>query len=148
MLLSEFNKDPIKNVKYSINMEKREDGEAVAKKVYDHYFLQSGKSDVIKSYGQVCFILTNYQPQVSFSFVPFTQVLSDYGFFKCLDDTVKLFSQHSRENVFYYHYAHKSKLSFIEFLGIPSDMEFGKRFASIITTSHRPTIFSLLNKHA
>lgn len=60
-LLSEFNKDPVKNVKYSINMEKRENGETIAQKVYAHYFLHNGTSDVISSYGQVSFSLTDFE---------------------------------------------------------------------------------------
>lgn len=55
-----------------------------------------------------------------------TQLLSDYGFFKCLDETVELFSQHNRENVYYYYYAHKGKLTFAKYIGIPADMDFGK----------------------
>lgn len=132
VLLSEFNKDPLENVKYAINMEKREYGEAVAKKVYEHYFLQNKKPDVIGSYGQVSFSLTNFKTIMCTVCILFlkTQLLSDYGFFKCVDDAVKLFSQHSRENVFYYHYAHKSKMSFLDSLGVPADMDFGNRYSS------------------
>lgn len=130
VLLSEFNKDPLENVKYAINMEKREYGEAVAKKVYERYFLQNENPDVIGSYGQVSFSLTNFNRVYSMHSFFKTQLLSDYGFFKCVDDAVKLFSQHSRENVFYYHYAHKSKMSFLDSLGVPADMDFGNRYSS------------------
>lgn len=36
--LEEFNKDPVKNLQYSMSMENRKDGFEIAQKVYDHYF--------------------------------------------------------------------------------------------------------------
>ena len=127
-LLTELNRDPLLSIAYNTNMEKRKDGRAIAQKIYDHYFLRDGNRDVINSFGQVIqlkLIVLFYRSFILDLF-EIIQLSSDYGFFKCLDDTVKLFSRHNDpHDTYYYYYAHKSNLSYLQLLGIPPNMDFG-----------------------
>lgn len=52
--LEVFNKDPIESVRYSIGMEKDDNGYEIAKKVYDNYFApEKNNGDVAIQYGEV-----------------------------------------------------------------------------------------------
>jgi hypothetical protein len=51
---------------------------------------------------------------------------SDVGFFKCIDDSVKVFSQYNDQPVYYYNYAHKGQHSITQMLGVPDDIDFGE----------------------
>lgn len=51
--LKEFNKDPIKSVLYAIGMEKRKNGYDIAKKVYDHYFVNNKNKETYQQFAEV-----------------------------------------------------------------------------------------------
>ncbi len=55
------------------------------------------------------------------------KMASDVGFFKCIDDSAKLLSQYSDQPVYYYNYAHKGQHSITQMLGVPDDIDFGKK---------------------
>ena len=110
--LANFKVDPIESVQYSIGMEQNKDGRQIAAKVHDHYFNQvTKKEDIVKQYGQM---------------------MSDYAFFKCIDDLVSVRSQLNNLNTFYYYYNHKSELSLLRLYGIsPDDKNFGTEIFDI-----------------
>ena len=47
------------------------------------------------------------------------------GFFKCVDDSIKLLSEFNEHDTYYYNYAHKGQLSIISLLNIPNELDFG-----------------------
>lgn len=54
-------------------------------------------------------------------------MISDYGFFKGIDDSVHLLSKFSDQPTYYYLYKHRGQLSLSKLLGVPSNLELGKR---------------------
>ncbi|XP_046453233.1 esterase E4-like isoform X4 [Daphnia pulex] len=97
-------KDPVDAVLYAIGMEKHKNGLEIAQKAHDHYFVSKENNDMITQYGELS---------------------SDIGFFKCVDDSVKLLRQYSDHPVYYYHYAHHGQNSLVKMFNGPSDMDFG-----------------------
>ena len=53
-------------------------------------------------------------------------MISDASFFKCVDDSVKLFSKYGKQATYYYNYAHRSQFSLVSTLGVPEDLDLGK----------------------
>jgi hypothetical protein len=51
---------------------------------------------------------------------------SDIGFFKCVDDSVKLLRQYSDQPVYYYHYAHKGQNNLAKIFNAPPELDFGE----------------------
>ncbi|EFX78599.1 hypothetical protein DAPPUDRAFT_105048 [Daphnia pulex] len=99
-----FKNDTVTGVLYAIGMEKHKDGLEIAQKAHDHYFVSKENNDMVTQYGELT---------------------SDIGFFKCVDDSVKLLSEYSDHPVYYYHYAHHGQNSFVKMFNGPSDMDFG-----------------------
>ncbi len=56
----------------------------------------------------------------------FFKLLSEIGFFKCVDDSVKWLSQFSDQPVYYYQYAHHGQNSLTKLLNVPQDSDFGE----------------------
>ena len=86
-----FKADPINDLLYSMGMEMQTNGLEIAQKAYDHYFVNNKESDdIVTQYGQVCNLKKNPCPILN-DLIPFSlQFTSDIGFFKCVDDSVKL----------------------------------------------------------
>ncbi|XP_046453239.1 esterase FE4-like [Daphnia pulex] len=85
--LAVLKKDPLNCLAHAMGMEKQKNGREIAQKAYDHYFGTSeSDDDFVAQYGKMA---------------------SDVGFFKCIDDSVKVFSQYNGQPVYYYNYAHK-----------------------------------------
>ncbi|XP_046639321.1 venom carboxylesterase-6-like isoform X4 [Daphnia pulicaria] len=103
-LLELFKKDPVTGVLYAIGMEKHKNGLEIAQKAHDHYFVSKENNDMVTQYGELT---------------------SDIGFFKCVDDSVKLLSEYSDHPVYYYHYAHHGQNSLVKMFNGLSDMDFG-----------------------
>ena len=53
------------------------------------------------------------------------------GFFKCVDDSIKLLSEFNEHDTYYYNYAHKGQLSIISLLNIPNELDFGIIFFNL-----------------
>lgn len=51
--------------------------------------------------------------------------MSDYAFFKGIDESVMLFSRYSNERVYYYNYGHRGQLSISRLLNYPAGVDFG-----------------------
>ena len=86
-----FKSDPINDLLYSMGLEMQKNGLEIAQKAYDHYFVNNKESDdIVTQYGQVCNLKKNPCPILN-DLIPFSlQFTSDIGFFKCVDDSVKL----------------------------------------------------------
>jgi hypothetical protein len=54
-------------------------------------------------------------------------MISDYAFFKGIDDAVHLFSKFSDQPTYYYLFGYRGQLSAATLLGLPSDLNLGKR---------------------
>ncbi|XP_046639318.1 venom carboxylesterase-6-like isoform X1 [Daphnia pulicaria] len=103
--LEVLKKDPLNCLAHAMGMEKQKNGREIAQKAYDHYFGTSeSDDDFVTQYGKMA---------------------SDVGFFKCIDDSVKVFSQYNGQPVYYYNYAHKGQHSITQMLGVPDDIDFG-----------------------
>ena len=54
-------------------------------------------------------------------------MISDYAFFRGIDNSVNLLSKFGDQPTYYYLYRHRSDLSLPKFLGTPSNLELGKK---------------------
>ena len=54
-------------------------------------------------------------------------MISDYAFFKGIDDAVHLLSKFSDKPTYYYLFGHRAQLSTTTLLGLPSDLNLGKK---------------------
>lgn len=52
-------------------------------------------------------------------------MLSDYAFFKCVDDSVDALSQYSDNPVYYYFYTHHGQHSLAKMQNVPLDVDYG-----------------------
>ncbi|XP_046639314.1 venom carboxylesterase-6-like isoform X1 [Daphnia pulicaria] len=104
-VMQAFKDDPIRTLSFLINMEKRPDGLEMAQLVHDRYLDKQ----------------QNYEDQME----QIEQIISDYGLFKCTDDSVNLFSQFNDYPTFYYFYTHRGQFSFPQLVGITPEMDFG-----------------------
>lgn len=68
--LEQFNKDPVKNLQYSMSMENRKDGFEIAQKVYEHYFVNDKNKQPYEQYGGV---------NQSRSLIEYSTYLSSFG---------------------------------------------------------------------
>jgi len=62
---------------------------------------------------------------------------TEYGFFTCVDKTIKLMSKYNDHDTYYYYYAHKGQFSIINVLNIAFENEWG--------VAHGDDIFMLFN---
>ena len=131
--LEVFKSDPINDLLYSMGLEMQKNGLEIAQKAYDHYFVNNkGSDDIVTQYGQVCNLKKNPFPILN-DLIPFSlQFTSDIGFFKCVDDSVKLLSQFNDQPVYYYHYSHRGQDSITKMLDLPKDSDFGELNLRII----------------
>ena len=51
--LEAFKKDPVNALLYSMAMEKQKYGLEIARKAYNHYFLNNESNDIVKQFGEV-----------------------------------------------------------------------------------------------
>ena len=130
-ILKKFKKDPIESVLYSIGMEKKKGGYEIARKVHQHYFGDEMMKDeeLHVPYGLVN-KLRKYnccKRGSQTNFLNLFKLSSDFGFFKCVDETAKLYSKYNRYPTYYYNYGHRAQISFSNFLEIPEELDFGKK---------------------
>lgn len=52
-------------------------------------------------------------------------MLSDYRYFKFVDESVQAFSQFSDNPVYYYYYTHRGQYSLTNRLNVPAEKDFG-----------------------
>ena len=59
--LEVFKKDPVNSLLYVMAMEKQEYGLEIARKAYDHYFVNKENEDIVKQFEEVWnFLYKNY----------------------------------------------------------------------------------------
>ena len=63
-------------------------------------------------------------------------MISDYAFFRGIDNSVNLLSKFGDQPTYYYLYRHRSDLSLPKFLGTPSNLELGKKTIITETFQH------------
>lgn len=103
--MDEFKADPIGIIRYMIQMENHPNGQQMAQLVHDHLFtLQKPYED--------------QKQQIEL-------IASDYGLFKCTDDSVALFSEFNSQSTYYYFYTHRGQFSFPQMVGVPPEIDLG-----------------------
>ncbi|EFX78589.1 hypothetical protein DAPPUDRAFT_245878 [Daphnia pulex] len=108
--LKAYKSDQIKSIRYTLGMEKREDGYEIAQKAYHEYFISNNKRS--------CKIPTQYAELTS-------DFGLDFGFFKPIDESVKLWSKYSAHPIYYYRYGYRHKLGLANLLELPFKIDFG-----------------------
>ena len=63
-------------------------------------------------------------------------MISDYAFFKGIDDAVHLLSKFSDKPTYYYLFGHRAQISTTTLLGLPSDLNLGKKKILSICSTH------------
>ncbi|XP_046639317.1 venom carboxylesterase-6-like isoform X2 [Daphnia pulicaria] len=102
--LKAYKRDQIKSIRYTLGMEKRIDGYEIAQKAYHEYFNNTRSWQIAIKYGELT---------------------SDFGFFKPIDESVKLWSKHSAHPIYYYRYGYRHKLGYGDLLQLPFKFDFG-----------------------
>ena len=54
------------------------------------------------------------------------KLLSEIGFFKCVDESVKLWSKYGANTTYYYQYAYRHRLDYADITQFPIQIDFGK----------------------
>jgi hypothetical protein len=125
-----FNSDPVNALLHLLSLDKQKNGLEITQKVYDHYFVNNKETDdIVTQYGQVYEVNFKADQIYMFSksdFILILKLLSEIGFFKCVDDSVKWLSQYSDQPVYYYQYAHHGQNSLTKLLNVPQDADFGE----------------------
>ncbi|KAI9554675.1 hypothetical protein GHT06_019951 [Daphnia sinensis] len=103
--MNEFKSDPIGTIRYMIQMENQPNGQEMAQSVHDHLFTLE------KPY-------EDQKEQVEL-------IASDYGLFKCTDDSVTLYSRFNSQPTYYYFYTHRGQFSFPQMVGVTPEIDLG-----------------------
>ncbi|XP_057380570.1 venom carboxylesterase-6-like [Daphnia carinata] len=123
--MDEFKADPIGTIRYMIQMENEPRGLEMAHMVHDHLFtLQKPYED--------------QKQQVE-------MIASDYGLFKCTDDSVTLFSRFNSQPTYYYFYTHRGQFSFPQIVGVPPEIDLGVCHADELFLLFTPGYFPRLS---
>ncbi|EFX78593.1 hypothetical protein DAPPUDRAFT_105042 [Daphnia pulex] len=102
--LKAYKSDQIKSIRYTLGMEKREDGYEIAQKAYHEYFNNTRSWQIAIKYGELT---------------------SDVGFFKPIDESVKLWSKYSAHPIYYYRYGYRHRLDYGDLLQLPFKFDYG-----------------------
>ncbi|XP_046452283.1 venom carboxylesterase-6-like [Daphnia pulex] len=104
-LLRNFNEDPLKYLRSLSGVEFTKNGDQVFNRIVEQYFTPN----------------KTFENQLT----ELEQMISDYAFFKGIDDAVHLFSKFSDQPTYYYLFGHRGQLSVTSLLGLSPDLNLG-----------------------